>query len=437
MACLSTEEMLQRVGIFVRDGHLCPVQGRAFNTRLVREDAVSVLFMVVLFAIIGPDPNIDRYLISFSKEDGALLFTAPISLDLDEMANILRESGCGELIQQQAIHNGSFGITYAAKAHRMNETKPGRYIVQLRYHSNVDSMYHLIKYIREKAPKGLPVPYLFPTPTPPKPVFGVQISQCVPGNVGSHRLCSETFSILDSLLLEGKIRVVKQMARAFAALWGLPVPGAGNVIGEAIVSPEGTVTVGPERRYGLGGPFPSVTSYLQAWIRHRIVKLQEKQANDESEDKSLDEYLGRIIQCAETSLNHIPMEVENVKLALVHTGLGLENMIFSKSRTPNLKAVIDWEFVDHAPPLIAIPTLIEPTFELSPSASGDLREAFWNEIPLWKQAFESKGSQIFLDFYSLGFYLDPHTLLGDYLDLAEKEENWEKNKQFLEQFLEK
>ncbi|CAI7606616.1 unnamed protein product [Penicillium bialowiezense] len=416
MACLSTEEMSQRVGIFVRDGHLCPVQGRAFNTPLVREDAVSVLFMVVLFAIIGPDPNIDRYLISFAKEDGALLFTAPISLDIDEMANILRESGCGELIHQQAIHNGSFGITYAAKAHRKNETKPGQYIVQLRYHSNVDSMYHLIKYIREKAPEGLPVPYLFPTPTPPKPVFGVQISQCVPGNVGSNTLCGETFSILGPLPLEGKIKVVKQMARAFAALWGLPVPGAGNVIGEATVSPEGTVTVGPERRYGLGGPFPSVTSYLQAWIRHRIDKLQEKRAIDESEDKSLDEYLGRIIQCAETSLNHIPMEVENVKLAL---------------------AVIDWEFVDHAPPLIAIPTLIEPTFELSPSASGDLREAFWNEIPLWKQAFETKGSQIFLDFYSLGFYLDPHTLLGDYLDLAEKEEYWEKNKQFLEQFLEK
>lgn len=122
----------------------------------------------------------------------------------------------------------------------------------------------------------------------------------------------------------------------------------------------------------------------------------------------------------ESSLNHIPAEVENVKLALLHMDLGLHNMIFSASPTPTLNGVIDWEFVDHAPPLIAVPTLIEPTFELCPSESGELRQAFWDEIPLWKQEMELKGSQIFLDLYSFGFYLKADALPDSKVDSARR-----------------
>lgn len=117
-------------------------------------------------------------------------------------------------------------------------------------------MYHLIRYIRDKNPEGLPVPRMFPTRTLPDSVLKVQVSQFVPGSMGS--------AIIAGLPLKGKLYVVKQMARAFAALWNFPALGPGKLIGEAIVSSECTVAVGPERRYGLGSPFPSVTSYLQA-----------------------------------------------------------------------------------------------------------------------------------------------------------------------------
>lgn len=131
------------------------------------------------------------------------------------------------------------------------------------------------------------------------------------------------------------------------------------------------------------------------------------------------------------------MEVEDVKLALVHTDFGLHNMILSDSPTPTLKAVIDWEFVDYAPPLIAIPTLIEPTFQLCPSESDELRQAFWDEIPYWKQTMALKSSQTFLDLYSFGFYLKADALPDRNADLAAKEKHWEKNAQVVDGFLEK
>ncbi|KAJ5319315.1 hypothetical protein MYU51_013449 [Penicillium brevicompactum] len=419
---LSKEEISQRMRDLVFGGHLGPAQGKAITFDIVREDPVSIIFIAALISFTEVNAGLDRYLISLAK-DGALLSTSPVSLNTGEMAKLLLESGCGKLVEYERFKDGSFGTTYKAKARGKNKDEPNEYIVQLRYHANIDNMYHLIKYVREKSPGGLPVPQMFPTPTSSSSVLGVQISQYVPGHMGS--------AMIDGLSLEGKRSVVKQMAQAFAALWELPTPGTGNLIGEAIVSPEGTVSVGPERRYGLGGPFSSVTSYLQAWIKHRLDKLQGQQAIDEYKDK----YLDRIIRFAETTLNHIPFEVENVQLALVHTDLGLHNMIFSESPTPILKGAIDWEFVDYAPLLIVVPTLVEPTFELFASESGDLRQAFWDEIPLWKRGFASKGSRIFLDFYSFGLYLKADALPDRNADLAAKEQYWKKNIEFVEGFL--
>ncbi|KAJ5322892.1 hypothetical protein N7452_011181 [Penicillium brevicompactum] len=401
---LSKEKISQRMRDLVFGGHLGPTQGKAITFDIVREDTVSIIFIAALISLTEVNAGLDRYLISLAK-DGALLSASPVSLDTGEMPKLLLESGCGKLVEYERFKDGSFGTTYKAKARGKNEDEPNEYIVQLRYHASIDNMYHLIKYVREKSPGGLPVPQMFPTSTSPSSVLGVQISQ-------------------ESEVLSNKWRKPSQ-------LYGSCLPGTGNLIGEAILSPEGTVSVGPERRYGLDGPFPSVVSYLQAWIKHRVEKLQGQQAIDEYKDK----YLERILRFVEMSLNHIPVEVEDVKLALVHTDLGLHNMIFSETPTPTLKGVIDWEFVDYAPLLVAVPTLVEPTFELFASESGDLRQAFWDEIPLWKQAVASKASQIFLDFYSFGLYLKADALPDRNADLAAKEQYWKKNIEFVEGFL--
>ncbi|OQD72550.1 hypothetical protein PENDEC_c020G06210 [Penicillium decumbens] len=105
-------------------------------------------------------------------------------------------------------------------------------------------MYHLIRYIRDKTPEGLPVPRMLPPSTSPKSDLKVQISQFVPGNMGS--------TVITGLSPEEKLSVVKQMARAFAALWDLPVPGAGKLIGDAIVSPQGTVFGWPGETIWIG-----------------------------------------------------------------------------------------------------------------------------------------------------------------------------------------
>lgn len=91
-------------------------------------------------------------------------------------------------------------------------------------------MYHLIRYIRVTNPEELPIPHMFPTSPSPESILKVQISRFVPDSMGS--------AIIADLLLEGKLGVVKQMARTFASLWDLPVPEPRKLIGEAIVSPD-------------------------------------------------------------------------------------------------------------------------------------------------------------------------------------------------------
>ncbi|KAJ5353755.1 hypothetical protein N7541_006319 [Penicillium brevicompactum] len=253
LPCLNTEELSQRMRDLVFGGHLGPAQGKAITFDIVCEDAVSILFIAALISLTELITGLDRYLICLAKENGALLSTSPVSLDTGEMAKVFQESGCGKLVEYERFRDGSFGTTYKAKARGKNEDEPHEYIVQLRYHANIDNIYHLIKYVREKRPGGLPIPQMFPAHTSSSSVLGVQISQ-------------------ESEVMSNRWRVHLQ------------------IYGTCL----------------LPGP--------------------------------------------ETSLNQIPVEVENVELALVHTDLGLHNMIFSESSTPILKGLIDWEFVDYAPP---------------------------------------------------------------------------------------
>lgn len=431
---LSNEELSQRMRNLVFGGHIGPAEGKAITSDIVREDSTSIVFIAALISLSDLSVPLDRYLLCLTKQDGALLSTTPVSLNDKEMAGVLRNAGCGELVQYDRMSDGVFGTTYKAKAYMADGETTDEYVVQLRYHANIDSMYHLIQYIRDKNLRELPVPRMFPTAveatSSSKSDLGIQISQFVPGKLGS--------DIYASLSREGKMSVIRQLARTLANLWDLPVPGAAKLIGEAIVSSDGNVTVGPERRHRLGGPFTSVKSFLQAWIKHRVTKLQDQVAIDEFKER----YLSRILQFVESSLDDIPADVEDVKLSLVHTDLSIHNMIFSESSMPVLHGVIDWELVDHAPAFITIPTLLEPTFEVAksdewPTAPEELRKAFWDEIPTWKHTIGTKGSQAFLDLYSFGYYLKADGLPDRNADLAAKERHWEKNAAFVTRFLEK
>lgn len=314
---LSPEQLSQRMRDLVFSGHLGPARGKGIAFDTVREDDTSITFVAALVLLTEAAAPLDRFLIRLAKQDGALLSTMPVSLDKDEMANVLQNAGCGELVKYDRLSGGAFGTTYKAKVSKEHDTTE-EYIVQLRYHARVDHMYHLIRYIRDKGGDNLPVPQMFPTTPSPESDLGIQVSQFVPGPMGSE--------LFIGLAKEGKLNVITQMARVFSALWDLDAPGANKAIGEVIVSAEDTVSVGPERRYGLGGPFPSVTSYLQAWIKHRVKRLQDQKAIDEYKDK----YLQLILDFVESEVDKIPPEVEDVKLTFAHTDLGLHNMIFSE-----------------------------------------------------------------------------------------------------------
>ena len=72
--------------------------------------------------------------------------------------------------------------------------------------------------------------------------------------------------------------ILRQMARAFAALWELPVVRADAAIGDAVASlaeaPDRSmlaIKVEPETQDGIEGPFSSVSSFVRTWILYREV----------------------------------------------------------------------------------------------------------------------------------------------------------------------
>jgi hypothetical protein len=157
------------------------------------------------------------------------------------------------------LNDGTFGTTYKASA-RDDKGTVQTYVVQLLYHGHI-SMYHLIRCIRKASMSQLPVPEMFLVEGELfRGQLGVQVSRYVPGAVGP--------DLYNTLPFEGKQSILKEAAQDFGALWDLALPGTERLIGEATVNDRGTPSEGPERRYRVGRPFPSVTSYLQAWIRH-------------------------------------------------------------------------------------------------------------------------------------------------------------------------
>ena len=206
------------------------------------------------------DHVINRHLLRLNKTTGDLLSTKPVLLEPDECSEYCSKNELGTLKTSQRLGNGVYGTTYKVT---IEELDKHQLIVQLQFHSNVVSMNALQDYIRTRAPPGLPLPRTFPTPSFDRgDGLQLQVTEFVPGTMGD--------SVFKRLSIEDRVLIVRHMARAFAALWELPVSRENNAIGEAVVSLAGktdgslTITVGPEKQDGVGGPFDSVSSFLKA-----------------------------------------------------------------------------------------------------------------------------------------------------------------------------
>ncbi|KAJ1678661.1 hypothetical protein EV182_003595, partial [Spiromyces aspiralis] len=345
------------------------------------------------------------------------------------MKRVLLDNKLGTLKTYQRLSNGAYSTTYKVT---VEESDRPQLIVQLRFRGDVVSMNALQDYIRARAPPGLPVPRTFPTAAFDRSDgLQLQVTEFVPGTMAD--------SICKHITIEDRVIIVRQMARAFAALWELPVLRVNNAIGEAVVSLPGkpddgslSITVGPEKQDGVGGPFDSVSSFLRAWILHRFEELEAQHG--------IDEYKAMLLPSIRNFVqgkldSRLPKGLDKIPVVLMHADLGLHNVLVSESPPYEFTAVIDWEFISCLPFLCAVPRLIEPMFQ---EGLGDengalleatqlLREVFWSEIPAWKDIMASVEGQTFLEWYEFGLYMKANAYIKFDASLEESMASWERN----------
>ncbi|KAK3306215.1 uncharacterized protein B0T15DRAFT_494324 [Chaetomium strumarium] len=401
----------------ILQGLIGSAKGKGVVANLVTQDDDSAVYVVALVALPVPeDQAMDRHLIHLDKKTSNVLSLKPVSIEPDEMKQLLRDNKLGTLKTYQRLSNGAYGTTYKVT---VEEPDRPQLIVQLRFRGNVASMNALQYYIRARASRELPVPRTFPATAFDRRSDGLQLQVTGPPN-----------------------------ARAFAALWELPVARINSaVFGEAVISllpsdssDDGllSITVGPEKQDGVEGPFDSVSSFLRAWILHRFEKLEAQHGIDEYKALLLPS-IRNFVQCKLDS--QLPKGLDKTPVVLMHTDLGLHNVLVSESSPYEFTAVIDWEFVSCLPFLCAVPRLIEPMFReglghdekgaLLEEAIQPLREAFLNEI---KEVMASVEGQTFLEWYEFGLYMKPNAYMKFGASPEERMASWE-NISVVERFL--
>ncbi|KAK7413686.1 hypothetical protein QQX98_007468 [Neonectria punicea] len=404
----------------------------------VSQDSSTSPFIAALISLTrGSDEPIEGYLIQIAKADGSVVSTHPVSLSVEEAPAIFRDAGLGPVKDLTRLSDGSFRVTYKGS---IQDGDDGEFVSQLRYHGSITSMNTILHNIRQKIPKNLPVPRVFDVPVKSRCGLSVQISEFVPGR--------DAFDAYYGLDLQDRVRIVQQIARAFDALWNIPLQRlcTRDAIGEAIMESSQShpsqivVAVGRDRQNNIGGPFESATDYLKAWITHRLAALRAQREIDEYKER----LLPQIESFVEKKLYTIPSVVDQVPIVLQHTDMGLHNMILSDDDPAKLRAVIDWEFTYLAPFPTALPRLIEPLFRRDADVStiqdpwdgaDTLSDAFWWAIPDWKQRMETRAAQLFLSWYEFGLFLKADAVPGRSAEDGDK--FWRDNVVKVEQFLQR
>lgn len=279
------------------------------------------------------------------------------------------------------------------------------YVVQLRHHGVVASMDAIMMMIAVDR-DVLPVPQPYPIPGERQRQeatgFGRQITRFIPGIMAG--------DVYASLAYEKKLGFVRQMARAFRACWDVQLPEP-RLIGEVMVEEiDGQVVlkIEPDRHYGLGGPFTSVREYLRAYIKSSLVALEKQEDIEEYKNR----YLERIKHFISHHLDKIPAVVETIPIVFSHADMGPHSVIIASETSPNIKAVVDWEFVSSAP-YASQHRVIEMLFrEAAHNGFGreyegaeKLREAFWEEMPEWREWNRTETVEVFLEWFRFGLFM--------------------------------
>ncbi|KAF4996595.1 hypothetical protein FDECE_12364 [Fusarium decemcellulare] len=432
---MTQEEAVSALLAYVFSGAIGSPKGRGVGYSLMKATPTAFSWSAALEDIDGPATPITRYLIKIDRRSKEISPPKPIFLSEAELSEAILAATGQHLASSTRFTDGALSISYKVTVQEHHDLA---YIVQLRHHGCVASMDALMTLISRTIDcRILPVPPVYPIPGEKKRQevtgTGRQITKLIPGVMAS--------SVYPRLSHEERLNFVQKMALAFQACWRIQLPEH-HLIGELIaddIDGQIVLSIGPDRHYGLGGPFTSVRDYLRAHIRSSLVAFEKQQGIEEYKERFLD----RIRDFVDNGLHNIPLIVEDIPIVAMHADLGPHNVIVSSQTHSEIRAVIDWEFVASAP-YASLHRIIEMLFR-KPAPNGfgpeydradELREAFWGTIPDWKLWNECETTQAFLEWFRFGLFMKPEWRPKD-LPEDEAQSFWLENIRVVESILSK
>ena len=412
-------------------GAVGPTVGKGVGYSLMQENEDSFVFIAGLEDMEMEEP-IYRYRVVIDRESGKVDPPELVSLSTPDLADAILHATGQHVAESKRFTDGALSISYKVS---VQEDPDVQYILQLRHHGNVESMNTIMQLVSSKVDhRILPLPTAYPIPNPSEfSGMGIQITRFVPG-VMAHK----SYPLMSQ---EERFRFVRNLARAFDALWQLHLPER-FMIGELRAIQQGgsiKLSVLPDRHHSLGGPFKSVSDYLRAHIHGAFQSFQKQQGIEEYKSW----YLQPVRDFVESGMPHIPTVVEEIPVVFSHSDMGLHNIIVSASDPSEIVAIIDWEFCASSP-YACLESMIERLFR-EPAANGfgreypgakELREAFWGSIPKWDSWNQSEAMKVFREWYRFGIFMKgewrPEDLKGE-----ERDTFWAENIRVVERFLAK
>lgn len=432
---LSQDDAASALVTYIFSGAIGPPNGKGVAYSLIEATDTAFVWSAALEDIDDESGTpILRYRVKIDRRTREVSTPEQIALSEAELAEAVLDATGEHLASSERFTDGALSISYKVAVRESD----AQYVVQLRHHGRVASMDACMRLIsRTVDPQALPVPPVYPIPGEKdrQEVTGMgrQITRLVPGVIAS--------SAYPRLPHDERLAFVRRMARAFRACWGIRLPEP-SLIGELIADDTGgrvELRVGPDRHHGLDGPFASVRAYLQAHIKASLAALEKQQGIDEYKEQFLDpirDFVGKRLDC-------IPAAVEDVPVVAAHADMGPHNIIVSDETCAEIRAVIDWEFVASAP-YASLHRVVEMLFRRpAPNGFGpeyervgELREAFWGEMPEWKVWEESEATRAFLEWFRFGMFMKPEWRPKE-LSGEEREGYWRENIRVVGELLEK
>lgn len=362
------------------------------------------------------DQPINRYLIIIDRTSRKVMSHSPITIPRFECEECIFAATGHHVRALARSADGALSISYRVS---IVEDDAVEYLIQLRFFADVTSMNLLMTFAAANtAPAVLPIPQVYMIPgeleRQAKSHFGRQITRFICGRMAG--------SLLPMMPHAARLAFVRNMAKAYEAIWDLPIPRSPRLIGELrATSSDSTdsqtiaLHIGPDRQYGFAGPLTSVRDHLCAFIRFHLTAFEAQDGIDPYKSR----YLSRVKAFVEAGMYNIPKVVESIPIVAQHCDLAPHNVILkaTDANSPmasEIAAVIDWEFVAAAP-FMSAHRSIEMLFrefaqnDFGPEfhRAGELRHAFWDAIPKWKAWYEHEATVVYLEWYRFALFLKP------------------------------